>query len=250
MVSPPRVPRRWYYDALVEGDTHVVVDHDSLYDTVKDLEKHPGRAEALVAAARRVDEALLCPRCIATYFLRALEHVRDRWAMRHVLDDPCALLAFFDDPQTRADVGCDDLKLVEVVSLSDKRTQSNAHSWRHTGSNWEDPKHHQEHWGSHNFDKEDDKRYGQMTHSLVDGKPFGAAPARSRPLSTGPQTCAPLATLFPPIYRRRLRRHHPPRARPVQGRPGPPRRHRARQECHHVLPKARAGSLVVGCPGP
>ena len=49
--------------------------------------------ERLVAGAKRVQDELVCPECIARYLRRVVDAIRERVSYRYVLDDRDAILA-------------------------------------------------------------------------------------------------------------------------------------------------------------
>jgi len=98
----------WYYPALTDYETHVVVAQRSVAATVRALEADRASAEALGRAGRAIHDTFLCPECLAKFLARAIGAARDHLGMGLVLDDPAAAAAFF-----RAELPCD--ALVEVV---------------------------------------------------------------------------------------------------------------------------------------
>ena len=161
----------WYYAALKDGATHLEVDGDDLIATVKDLERNPSRAAALVEGARDVDQHLLCPKCLADFFVAVLEKLRDAYRMDTVLDDPCAMAAFFGDAANRESIGCDGLELVEIVASHDTLLRERVESWQHSFEDWQDPRT-QAPKPSRTDILPSDKLYGEHTHALVDARPM------------------------------------------------------------------------------
>ena len=53
----------------------------------------PASIDRLVAGAKRVQDELVCPDCIARYLRRVVEAIRERVSYRYVLDDRDAILA-------------------------------------------------------------------------------------------------------------------------------------------------------------
>ena len=95
----------FYFPALEEGRTHLVVDACSAPEVVEALNADPRRAEALAAAAWAVHDSLLCADCLARYFLSVVSHFRRHYALGPVLDRA-------DDRRQLAD--CPSLDLLEV----------------------------------------------------------------------------------------------------------------------------------------
>ena len=93
----------FYFPALEEGRTHLVVDACSAPSVIERLNAEPRRAEALAAAARAVHDSLLCADCLARYFASVVDHFRRHFALGPVLDH---------DRRSIAD--CDQLDLLEV----------------------------------------------------------------------------------------------------------------------------------------
>lgn len=100
----------WYFPALTDGVTHVVVNATTLAPTVRALEGGSLDAPKILEAAARVDEELVCPRCLAKYVRSLATAVRSRFNVAKVLDDPCLAAAFFRS------LDCDGLGLVEIHS--------------------------------------------------------------------------------------------------------------------------------------
>ena len=76
----------WYYPALRDGATHVVVNRSTAIDHVERLIRDDALAERLAEAARRIDREHLCPDCIARHLFRVVDALRARF-YRGVLDD-------------------------------------------------------------------------------------------------------------------------------------------------------------------
>ena len=76
----------FYFPALEEGRTHLVVDACSAPSVIERLNADPRRAEALAAAARAVHDSLLCADCLARYFASVVDHFRRHFALGPVLD--------------------------------------------------------------------------------------------------------------------------------------------------------------------
>ncbi|KAH8048895.1 hypothetical protein JL720_15746 [Aureococcus anophagefferens] len=68
----------FYYPALEDGATHVVVDAETLAPTVKALQGDAARAKALRDGAREVHREVTCPECLAGYFGDVLRAIRER----------------------------------------------------------------------------------------------------------------------------------------------------------------------------
>ena len=80
----------WYYPALSDGETHVVVNRSTAIEHVERLIRDDALAERLAEAARRIDREHLCPACIARHLFRVVDALRARF-YRGVLDDGAAL---------------------------------------------------------------------------------------------------------------------------------------------------------------
>ena len=81
----------WYYAALQAGVTHLSVNASTAARVIDDLD--PASIDRLVQGAKRVQDRLVCPDCIAHYLRRVIEAIRDRVSYRYVLDDRDAILA-------------------------------------------------------------------------------------------------------------------------------------------------------------
>ena len=98
----------WYFPALSAGETHLVVDAANVSSTVDALNRGAIDVQSLLRQADRVDDELLCPRCLARYFKTALAALSRRFSLAKVLDDPCVAELFFEH------LDCAGLDLVEV----------------------------------------------------------------------------------------------------------------------------------------
>ncbi|KAH8051083.1 hypothetical protein JL720_15240 [Aureococcus anophagefferens] len=70
----------WYFPALSAGETHLVVDAANVSSTVDALNRGAIDAQSLLRQADRVDDELLCPRCLARYFKTALAALSRRFS--------------------------------------------------------------------------------------------------------------------------------------------------------------------------
>ena len=164
----------FYYPALEDGATHVVVDAETLAPTVKALQGDAARAKALRDGAREVHREVTCPECLAGYFGDVLRAIRERWGTARLLDDPCALRDFFADPATAAAVGCGDLELVEIQSAARGKLEHRNQGWRHSlGSRGKRRLRGHRHRGrKHSETLETASHYGQLTRARMDAKPL------------------------------------------------------------------------------
>ena len=81
----------WYYAALQAGITHLSVNASTAARVIDDLD--PTTIERLIEGAKKVQERLVCPDCIAHYLRRVVDAIRERVSYRYVLDDRDAILA-------------------------------------------------------------------------------------------------------------------------------------------------------------
>lgn len=76
----------WYYPALKDGATHVVVDAASAAETAAALLADPNRARGLALRARVVHDLFLCPDCLASHFKFVVDAYRKRFRLEKALD--------------------------------------------------------------------------------------------------------------------------------------------------------------------
>jgi hypothetical protein len=76
----------FYYPALKEGETHLGL---SRADAISILERQtPETRRQLIEQAKRVNEELLCPQCLANYWRLVVHKMRARFRLSEVLDTP------------------------------------------------------------------------------------------------------------------------------------------------------------------
>ena len=63
----------------------------------------PTTIERLIQGAKRVQDELVCPDCIARYLRRVVEAIRERVSYRYVLDDRDTILALVERAQACTD---------------------------------------------------------------------------------------------------------------------------------------------------
>ena len=80
----------WYYAALQAGITHLSVNASTAARVIDDLD--PTTIERLVQGAKRVQDRLVCPDCIASYLRRVAAAVARR-CFGDLLDDAGKLAA-------------------------------------------------------------------------------------------------------------------------------------------------------------
>ena len=84
----------WYYAALENGVTHLAVKASTAVKVIDDLDQ--ASIDALTSGAKRVQDELVCPDCIARYLRKVIDAIRDRVSYRYVLDDRDAVLALIE----------------------------------------------------------------------------------------------------------------------------------------------------------
>ena len=82
----------WYYPGLETGATHLVVNAASAPEALDKANADPDALEALRAGARQVDDEHVCASCLADYFRRVFDAIRERVSYHLVLDDPSTIL--------------------------------------------------------------------------------------------------------------------------------------------------------------
>ena len=72
-------------------ETHLSVNASTAARVIDDLD--PSTIERLIEGAKKVQDRLVCPDCIAHYLRRVVDAIRERVSYRYVLDDRDAILA-------------------------------------------------------------------------------------------------------------------------------------------------------------
>ena len=76
----------FYYPALKEGETHLGLSRADAIDVLQ--KQTPETRRQLIEQAKRVNEELLCPQCLANYWRLVVHKMRDRFRLSEVLDTP------------------------------------------------------------------------------------------------------------------------------------------------------------------
>ena len=82
--------QEFYYPALEDGVTHLIVNKTSAPGIIRHLVRNGEFAKRLATNARTVFDTILCPDCLADYFLRVVSKVRSHFAYDLVLDNSSA----------------------------------------------------------------------------------------------------------------------------------------------------------------
>ena len=82
----------WYYPGLTPGATHLVVNAASAPEALDKANADPDALEALRAGAQKVDDEHVCASCLADYFRRVFDAIRERVSYHLVLDDSSTVL--------------------------------------------------------------------------------------------------------------------------------------------------------------
>ena len=82
----------WYYPGLTIDETHLVVNAASAPEVLDKANADPEALEALRRGAQEVDDEHVCAFCLADYFRRVFNAIRERVSYHLVLDDPSSVL--------------------------------------------------------------------------------------------------------------------------------------------------------------
>eukprot|EP00854_Cymbomonas_tetramitiformis_P000573 gene573-973_t len=82
--------QEFYYDKLVPGVTHLVVNNNTVIDTLRWLQEHDDEAQTIAAAGLRVFQHYLSPDALTVYWCLALEAYTKKLELPYELpDDAC-----------------------------------------------------------------------------------------------------------------------------------------------------------------
>ena len=75
-----------FIDLRQQGETHLGLSRADAIDVLQ--KQTPETRRRLIEQARRVNEELLCPRCLANYWRLVVHKMRERFRLSEVLDTP------------------------------------------------------------------------------------------------------------------------------------------------------------------